>query len=243
MAIAYDSSANGGSTSTSSLTFSHTCTGSNLVLTVFIKIFNTSNVLTGVTYGAGNGVAMTAASSGQDADSRWSYVYTLINPATGANNVNITTSSATYVGGTSQSYTGCRQTSQPDVVGTPLNTASTTVDTTLTTITDNSWLIGSYNGGRAYTAGSGTTSRQFNGSPDQLYSFDSGGAKTTKGSYSLLGTQSSGANSRNYIISLAPVAAATSHIKSADGILYANIKSMSGVAIASVKSASGVANS
>lgn len=239
MAIAYDSSANGGSTSTSSLTFSHTCTGSNLVLTVFIKIFNTSNVLTGVTY---NGVAMTAASSGQDAGSRWSYVYTLINPATGANNVNITTSSATYVGGTSQSYTGCRQTSQPDVVGTPLNTASTTVDTTLTTITDNSWLIGSYNGARAYTAGSGTTSRQFNGSPDQLYSFDSGGAKTPTGSYSLLGTQSSGANSRNYIISLAPAVAATSHIKSADGILYANIKSMSGVAIANVKSTDSVTN-
>lgn len=214
MAIAYDSSANAGNTSTASLVYSHTCTGSDLVLVVFVKVFNTSDLVTGVTY---NGVSMTKILSGQDADNRWSYTYTLAGPATGTNNVTVSLSSATFVGSTSQSYTGCSQTGIPDASAS-LNTSSTTVTTTLTTIADNCWLVGSYNGGRVYTAGSGTTVRQSNTSADFLNSFDSNGAKTPAGSYSLAGTQSSAANSRNYIISLAPVATATSHIKSWNGI-------------------------
>lgn len=228
MAITYDSSANAGSTSSSSLSYSHTCTGSNLGLVVFVKVYNTSNLVTGVTYG---GVAMTknTSASGQDADNRYSYTYTLANPSTGANNVVVSLSSATYVNSTSQSYAGCNTSSLIDSTGAALNTSSTTVTTTTTTVADNCWLVGSFNGARIYTPGAGTTQRQTNSSADYIFSFDSNGAKTPAGSHSLAGTQASSANSRSYIISIAPFSAATSHIKSADGILYANIKSADGV--------------
>lgn len=200
MAIAYNSSASAGSTSTSSLSYSHSCTGSNLVLVVFVKIFNTSNLVTGVTY---NGVSMTQVLSGQDADNRWSYAYILANPATGANNVVVSLLSSTFVGSISQSYSGCNVSGIPDASGS-LNTNSTTVTTTITTTVNGCWLVGSFNGSRVYSAGSGTTVRQSNTSADYIYGFDSNGAKAVAGSHSLVGTQATGANSRNYIISIAP---------------------------------------
>lgn len=239
MAIAYDSSAAAGSTSTTSLSYSHTTSGSDRVLVVFAKTYSSSDLVTGITYA---GVSMTKLLTGQDAGGLWSHAYILANPATGANNVVVSLSSANYIGSTSHSYTGCKTVSIPDASGS-LNSSVTDVTTTLTTTVDNCWLVGSYNGGRPYTPGVGTTVRQTQLSSDYLVTFDSNGAKTPAGSYSLAGSQSTATACRNYIISLAPAPTASSQIKSADGVTLANIKSADGVVIASIKSMSSVANS
>lgn len=227
MAIAFDNSAQGGSAGASSVTYAHTCTGSNLVLIVFVKIFSTSDRVTGVTY---NGVSMARIAFAQDAYNRWSYVYMLGNPATGSNNVVTSLSSSSGINVTSHSYTGCKTTGLPDVLGTTLITASSTVTTSLTTATDNSWLVGSYNDSRTYVAGSGTTQRQVAVFSDVLNSFDSNGAKSPIGTYSLEGTVPvSPVSSVNFILAIAPAAASATQIKSADGVTLANIKSADGV--------------
>jgi hypothetical protein len=85
-----------------SATWSHTCTGSNRVLVVSVAILGDSSVtVSGVTY---NGVAMTSRYQG-DLSTSGVYaknsVWTLVAPATGANNI-----VATY-SGTNTGYAGC----------------------------------------------------------------------------------------------------------------------------------------
>ena len=88
--VALDSvtSASGDLTSAApTLTFSHTSTGSNLVLVVGISLNisgQTGATVSGVTYG---GAALTAAGTPQSNGSRFSQIWYLINPATGTNPV------------------------------------------------------------------------------------------------------------------------------------------------------------
>ena len=202
MAIAFDTSTSSGSSSTSTLTRSHTCSGADRVLVVFVKVYNTSNLLTSVTY---YGVGLTQVTAIQDASNRWSYSYILDNPATGANNVVVNLSSATFVSSSSHSYTGCATSGIPDASAAS-NIATVDVSISATTTVDNCWLVGAYAGARTYTAGGGTTQRQVNTNADYLVTFDSNSPKTPAGTYSLAGTQSSATACSRHIISLAPVA-------------------------------------
>lgn len=138
MAIVRDavsSGSNGGSGST--LTIAHTCTGSNLLLVTYVGCNTASDIITGVTY---NGVAMTRA-TGQfiGANSISSYLYYLINPATGTHNVVISNSSSVGVQGGNTSYTGVLQTGQPDATSTASTaTTATSIANAVTTVADNS---------------------------------------------------------------------------------------------------------
>lgn len=195
MSIAYDSSSQG-FTGGSSGTFAHTCTGSNLYLFGF-----SANSVSAMEY---NGVSMTLLTtytppvySGNQAPII--KVWGLANPSTGANNVTFTTSAATTV--MVASYTGSSAT-QPDALNTSETGTSlqTSLSNTVTTITDNSWLVGFFGGsanlGRGLNAGASTTKRQgvTDGGTSQLALsiMDSNAAKTPTGSYTLNSDWSSG---------------------------------------------------
>ena len=156
MAIALDTSTDGGNVSATSLTYSHTCTGSNLVLFVSV-IYGTADNVTGVTY---NGVAMTQLGKQQrPGGSRFTYLYGLVNPTTGANNVVISNSASDFTEGASVSYTGVKQSGLPDAFVGQNYTAQTVYSTNITTIADDCWLTGLGYGGTV-SAGTNATLRQ-----------------------------------------------------------------------------------
>lgn len=189
MAISYDTS-NKSTGTGSTLTFSHTITGSDTILFVGVSSennnqTNSSDLVTGVTY---NGNAMTLiAKTGRTAYSNV-YLFYIIAPAGTAN---VVISRSAPVAGTitlcgfSSSYTGAQQTGQPDSsnIGTDGN-ASLSVSTT--TIANNSWIvavaINFVNDGTAGTILSSQTLRQFTVNKGLA---DTNGPKSPAGSYSM----------------------------------------------------------
>lgn len=212
MAIAFDAATNGSSVTATSYTLAHTCTGTNRFLVVGVVGVAgaaTSNNISGVTYA---GVAMTKIGEEQlSPNDRWFSIWYLYNPASGANNIVVSSSSSAFIAASAASYNGVAQ-SAPEVThkssqatGSPLNEA-------LTTLSDNAWHIGA--GGTASgtpTAGTGTTRRAVNGGAN-LAVFDNGGAITPAGSNTIQMTgMNSSFGSILWGMSLAPyVAAATS---------------------------------
>lgn len=134
----------------------------------------------------------------------YQYMYTLVAPATGAHNIVITASATMdLIAASSVSYTGTKQSAQPDAYTTvPVGTA-TSVTTTATTNYDNCWLAGFFvsDGGGGWTAGASTTLRDPTGNCIFL---DSNAAKSIPGSYSLIATHASNMLS-GQMISIIPV--------------------------------------
>lgn len=136
MAIARDATSSGSTTATS-LTVSHTNTGSNLILvaSLITSASSAGDIVTGVTY---NGVAMTRQSTivlgGNVARL---YMYYLLAPATGANDIVISTSVSTLIQSHNVSYTGVLQSGFPDASSETNTASATSLANTLTTIADN----------------------------------------------------------------------------------------------------------
>lgn len=97
MAIALDTSTQANGTTTA-LTWSHTCTGSNLKLFVHVHTAGAS-LPSSVTF---NGINLTQIQSNGNLSSLWY----LDNPTTGAHNIIINASNQ-FLGGSGASYTGC----------------------------------------------------------------------------------------------------------------------------------------
>jgi hypothetical protein len=140
MANAFDAATNGGHATGTSLTFSHTCTGANLIL--FIGIFGDAggDKVTGVTY---NGVAMTLVKKilgGTGGSSRDCYVYLLVGPAVGAHNVVVSASSSITMGAVSASYSGAKQTGQPDAFSFEVGN-SNSFEMGVTPVQANTWAV------------------------------------------------------------------------------------------------------
>ena len=142
-----------------SITFSHTCTGSGLILFVSVSSLDgtlADRIVSGITY---NAVAMTLIDIADNPNHR-SELWFLLAPATGANNVIVT------MGGTclriwpgAVSYTGVSQTTpEADNVATG---TSTTASVAVTTLTNNAWVIDSmgHAGAGDETVGAGQTER------------------------------------------------------------------------------------
>lgn len=156
--IAFDATAVGQSDASTSMTFSHTCTGTNRLLIVFS--FQEQTTSCSFTY---NGVAMTeiptnSPISGATKQLRMFY---LIAPATGANNV-----VGTKGGGSGEwdarsvSYTGVNQSGIPDASINKNQVSGTSLVTTLTTILQNCWtVIGVLANGGSLAASTGSTIR------------------------------------------------------------------------------------
>lgn len=148
MAIALDTSTSAGGAAS----WSHSCTGSNLVLVV--SCYAITDTVTSVTY---NGVSMTQINktSFPGSGRQGVYLYYLINPATGSNTVLVT-------GGTglgAASYTGAKQSGQPDAFAS--NSFSASPGTcNVTVVGTGCWLVGALaDPSGSESAGAGTTIR------------------------------------------------------------------------------------
>lgn len=180
MAIAFDASSGQDVASTNGLSFSHTCTGSNGML--LVSVYNASTTVTSVTY---NSVAMTLIDSSGTSNANVQLYY-LIAPTTGANTLVVSSSGGGVLGASSASYTGVKQSAQPDnsvrqSSGTSPNT------TTLTTVADNCWtVLGAVDQDGSLAASTGSTARDTRQAGSvRLGIFDSNAAKTPPGSISM----------------------------------------------------------
>ena len=188
MAISFDAASTGDATDTT-LTFAHTCTGTRRLLVVGVGIEDADDEISGVTY---NGVAMTLVDKiVNGVPNEWTYMFYLLNPSSGTNNVVVTASSSTTIRGLGVSYTGVLQSGQPDSKNeATAQGASHALSTT--TVLDNSWVVGMAQGDDATPgAGTGVTSRATVGGSRIG---DSNGPKTPAGSYSM--TFTGGASTR-----------------------------------------------
>jgi hypothetical protein len=101
--VAVDSFEGANASSTSSLSWSHTCSGSNRVLIVGVVVNASTDLVAGVTF---NGAALTACGAAVVNGSVATKQYYLANPDAGAHNVVISLSTPANVGGVATSFTG-----------------------------------------------------------------------------------------------------------------------------------------
>lgn len=212
-AIAFDAATNGGSQNATggSVTFSHTTSGSNRILFVAaIGAGNESTAITAVTY---NGVAMTFIDKTLVPANREIYMYYLVNPASGANNV-VITGTMDLIGGYAASYTGAAQTQVLDTdVKHSTNTGSsvTSLSVNTTTTVDNSWAVSFIvTQDATNTAGANTTKRIDDTITYGLTFNDNNAAITPAGGITESMGASAAHNMAGIIASFAPVAPAVS---------------------------------
>lgn len=141
--------------SLTNLTVTHTITGSNTIL--FGSTWDESGLASDATTGTYNSVSMTSANTSYQSGEYGTTVLYLTAPTTGSNTLSITrtaTGSGYDIAGIS--YSGAKQTGQPDATSSTRDTATTSV----TTIADNCWVsIFIASNGFPVTASSGFTVR------------------------------------------------------------------------------------
>lgn len=190
--LVYDATSSGTALPGNSITFSHTCSGSNRILLVFISQNSggSSDIITGVTY---NGVSMTRIDRSNTGVGITVYAYYLVNPTAGANNVVVSASSGSdYLRAIAVSYTGALQTGQPEGSAKNNNGSTTSLTTTYTTTTDKSWCVSfvANDGALAMTNSTNVTTVRNNVSTI-TYLGDSDGDISPAGAYNMTWTCSS----------------------------------------------------
>ncbi len=193
-AIAFDAATDGGYSGggeQSPYSWSHTCTGSNLALIVYHGINVDTDQTTGVTY---NSVSMAAVDKLDLLTAGYHYSWVLVAPSTGANTVTITGTGANGMYGTSQSYSGCAQTGQPDAHTIATAVSASTDSVALASVADNCWHTAFFRNGAGNqpTAGANTTSRAIIAATGAWMACDSNSAKTPAGSVTLNATAGAG---------------------------------------------------
>lgn len=185
MAIAVDATSQGQSVAGStSYTLSHTCSGSDRILWVQVGNSTANDTITGVTYG-GTAMTLVKKAGGSSSGKYWNYLYYLVAPATGANNIVASASSGSYIIVRGVSYTGASQTGVPDSSPDATTNSTTTSDTlSTTTVADNCWILMAVAGQRAISASTGSNYR-IGDANTQWQIFDTNGAKSPAGSYSM----------------------------------------------------------
>lgn len=178
MAIALDTA--GGTTTRVSSVSTSTKTVNNVAgtcLVVAISTNQTSDSVSSITY---NGVAMTKVIN-RSTTAESTSLYILLSPATGSNNLVFTfTTTLTFDWGWA-SYTGV---AGSDVSTSALSGGAASVTETLTTLTDNSWMVAAAGLQRTATAGTNSTYRSGN-TASGMSLFDNNAAITPTQSYSM----------------------------------------------------------
>lgn len=155
--IARDATSVGAGTG-STLTVSHTCTGSNGLLVSAIQLSSGGGSPTSLTY---NGIPMTQQSAQTNfaGSSRDLYLYYLRSPSTGAHNLVLTLSGANAdIECANASYTGINVNSSfPDSSNTGSASSGTSLNVLTTVVATNCWLIGAASSTSGLTAGAGTS--------------------------------------------------------------------------------------
>ncbi len=200
----YDTFSESFTNSGTSLTWSHTCSGTNRILWVGVMTLNTRSI-SGITY---NGVAMTplTRSGGPQPIQLWY----LINPALGANNIIATLSGdASFLYGAGTSYFNAVQSGVPDSqntatsIGTPLSTSTTIVN-------PNCWLVMAVrNDGDGLSDASTGAVERATGSAGTIQIYDSNGIVGT-GSQSMSITLAGGGTTDRAIASFQMITASNS---------------------------------
>ena len=169
MAIAFDASSNrpeGTVTGTPPVySWSHTCTGSNLVLVVGIvtrDLTDADRLTASITY---NGVSLTKIREDDNlTDDNTTSLWYLLNPATGANTIEVTgnSSSITSAIGMAVSLTGVAQSGQPDANNGNIYSNANSITDSVTTVADNCWVVDAVclDGPQTLAVGSGQTQRE-----------------------------------------------------------------------------------
>lgn len=194
--------------SVTSFTYAYTCTScatSNGFLAVFSRRDSSGATMSGATY---NGVAMTQAIgspiSGDANDN--GYFWYMFGPASGANNIVLSGSSANFQTAAA-SYTGVSQ-SGLDNHGAegPTNVNPSTIS--ITTVADNSWILGFMRNGTGTCTPSGTGVFRTSGNDNQFIE-DNNAPKTPAGSTTLACTWATGSYQYIIAVTIAPAAVST----------------------------------
>lgn len=160
------------------------------------------------------GVSMTLIGSAQrSAGGVKTFLFYLVAPSTGANDIVATFSSATKVASGAVSYTGAKQTGQPDSFIATFSDATTSFTLTTTVVGSDCWLVG---GSRmqaglaeAITAGGVTvTESPITTAGQKTVMFDSNGVVGT-GSQSITIGQNAADNISGVMASIAPAVSAS----------------------------------
>lgn len=191
-----------------SLTFAHTCSGSNRLLVVGISISDSNSAnrpVTSVTY---NGVALTKIASvdtGAGTSERVEMWY-LINPASGEHNVIInTTGILNFISAGAISLTGAKQSGQPDASNTASD-SSLEATVTVTTVANNSLVIDALCSEPAPTVDASQTERwNIEGQAFQHGAGSTEGPKTPAGDVEMSWSLAYGARWRQIGASFAPL--------------------------------------
>lgn len=185
MPIAFDAASQNATNSVTELTLAHTNTGANQIGFCGVGIGDANDWITGITW---NGVAMTRINTqviGGAANNR-GYLYYIIAPTTG--NIVITSSNSVNIRACATSYTGAKQTGQPDAQGTTSTGSTNTISSVLTSVANNSWHVSFANDDQGTLAAStGTTSRTVT-SPASSRMGDNNAAITPAGSNTMIWT-------------------------------------------------------
>lgn len=194
----YNSNASGSPYTTWS--FSHTCTGTRLILFAFIQ---TGTQPTSVKY---NGVTMTLLTS-QNVNGGV-FVYYLLAPATGANTVLVTwpTSQSSFAAMTMASYKSANQIA-PTIFATSSVSSTSNPSASITTAPDYMWILGIYaSGGAVFSGGFSFTAGLSLVSEDNSYAFgDSNGAITPPAAVTCTGHFSGALNYDIILVAVSPL--------------------------------------
>lgn len=189
MAVAFDAvgpDATGADVNSSAtLSWNHTCSGSNRLLVVSVSMGNSpdTSITTSVTY---NGVSMTSLTApvhGNSGTAGYVQLFYLVAPATGTNTVAVTVStSVDAITGGSVSFTGVNQSTPLN--GTTTNTGTGTSASVSVTTNTNDMIVDGICCGNGFNTGSTQTNRwlRFN---DSNTSAGSGAQSTATGSGSV----------------------------------------------------------
>lgn len=202
-AISYDSSSGGTVNPSTSLTFTHTVTGSN---TVLICSLLSNNTVTGITF---NGDALTQIKKLFDNSTWYNYLYGMIDPDAGAHNVVVSNSQSTVIFASCASYAGVDTATFPDSSNSSVGGTGGFVTTYTTTTVANGWLVTGIAGeDGGVTAGTSTTSRDIRSAQEGIG--DSNGSVGSAGSHNLTWFKGGTANTEAMtILALAPYVSST----------------------------------
>lgn len=213
MAIAFDAKSDGtNSGSVTSITWAHTCTGSNRVLIVAARTDNGDLYTLSATY---NAITMTEIGrvNMPTRPQEWYYLFYLLAPATGGANVVVTATGTSGLYGSSSSYTGVTQVG-PDGSSTNTTSSGTSINCSITTLADNCWTFATgfsmATPGSSHLVASTNTIERTTFASSTPGSFDNNTVITPAGTYTMYWTYSSDANACVIMASFAGGAAAPS---------------------------------
>jgi hypothetical protein len=204
--ITYDNSKDGGnnSGSTTSLTYSYTVgSGPNRLLVVNLIGDTIADDISSVTYA---GTAMTLIGKVRAPSNNWQYLYYLLSPSSGSNNVVITAGSAHYLISQAASWYNVKQSAQPDASTTNTVAATnTSISTSLTTVATGSLVLQGIWSPTHPTAGAGATPIIIDTAIDAAGIFASSGSPVSPAGSVSMTTISDGSFSTGVImVSFAP---------------------------------------